>query len=58
MKIYQALIIATNMLRTSSNTPSLDARLLLCHSINYLPENLLMNSDKELEFSVQSFFFL
>ena len=56
MQVRDALKLATERFRESS-TPSLDARLLLAHILNYTQEKLLINYDKELEQDIESRFF-
>lgn len=56
MQVREALKLATKKFMESS-TPSLDARLLLAHALNYSQEKLLINYDKELEQDIETRFF-
>lgn len=56
MQVREALKLATKKFKESS-TPSLDARLLLAHALNYSQEKLLINYDKELEQDIETRFF-
>ena len=56
MQVREALKLATKKFKESS-TPSLDARLLLAHALNYSQEKLLINYDKELEQDIETSFF-
>ena len=56
MQTREALKLAAKKFKESS-TPSLDARLLLAHALNYSQEKLLINYDKELERDIKIRFF-
>jgi release factor glutamine methyltransferase len=56
MQVREALKLAIKKFKESS-TPSLDARLLLAHALNYSQEKLLINYDKELEQDIETRFF-
>ncbi|MEM6338832.1 MAG: peptide chain release factor N(5)-glutamine methyltransferase [Pseudomonadota bacterium] len=56
MQVREALKLAAKKFKESS-TPSLDARLLLAHALNYTQEKLLINYDKELEQDIETRFF-
>ena len=56
MQVREALKLATKKFKESS-TPSLDARLLLAHALNYSQEKLLINYYKELEQDIETRFF-
>lgn len=56
MQVRDALKLASERFKEST-TPSLDARLLLAHTMNYTQEKLLINYDKELKKDFEKQFF-
>ena len=56
MQVRDALKLAAERFREST-TPSLDARLLLAHIMNYSQERLLINYDEELAQDLENQYF-
>lgn len=56
MQVRDVLKLAVERFKESA-TPSLDARLLLAHTMNYTQEELLINYDEELDQDIESQFF-